>query len=299
MLCGSDFLVKFREQAITLPYGRIIVLLWFGLWIYVPGAASIFEALKFEQNWHSWSVFYFYYADFIMAMAIILILTANKITWTEIIGKDLSPTEFPSAIQLTIFLFFFSIAAAYALFIPLSYVVPGFVQWWYIDIPPVIFYELGTFPVLANVLSFFSLVVIAPIIEEVLFRGLLLRRWAKKWNLVKAIALSSIIFGALHSDPIGACAFGIGMCILYLRTQSLYVPIICHAANNFVAWLIEAGYIYWYGPEYWYGHEYQYTIVTLRSEWYIGLICGLIVVVWTVIFLKAPLRPREWKLPAT
>lgn len=228
-----------------------------------------------------------------MSVAIYVIVIASKTRWIEIIGKDLPTVEIPSAFKLTLFLFIFSIAAAYAFFIPLSYIVPNFVQWWYLDISPIIFYESGSYPVFANILGFLSLVVIGPIIEEVLFRGLLLRRWIKKWNVVKAIVLSSFLFGALHADPIGACAFGAGMCVLYLRTQSLYIPIICHAANNLVVWLIEAGYIFQNGP------NYQYTIEGLRSEWYIGLICGVIVALWTTKYLKAPIQSREWKLPAT
>ena len=229
----------------SFPYGIVIVLLWVGLWFYMPGAVSVFEKLGIEENWHSWSVFYTYYNHLVMSIAIVVILTASKTHWTVIVGKDLPKAEIPSALKLTVFLFIFSIAAAYALFIPLSHIAPNFVQWWYLDIPPLIFFESGSYPVFANILSFLSLVVIGPVIEEVLFRGLLLRIWIKKWRLIKSVILSSLIFGALHADPIGACVFGIGMCVLYLRTQSLYLPILCHMANNLVAWLIEAGYIFY------------------------------------------------------
>ena len=275
----------------SFPYGVIIVLLWVGTWFYIPGAESIFYSLEVDQNWHSWSVFYVYYNHFLMTIATLTIVIASKTHWTLIIGSDLPKAEIPSAIKLTVFLFIFSIAAAYALFIPLSYISPNFVQWWYLDIPSVIFYESGSYPVLANILGFISLVAIGPVIEEVLFRGLLLRIWIKKWGLVKSVVLSSLVFGALHADPIGACAFGIGMSILYLRTQSLYLPVLCHAVNNLIAWLIEAGYIFHYGP------NYQYTIDALRDEWYIGFICGVIITAWIARYLKKPIQSREWKLP--
>lgn len=277
----------------SFPYGIIIALLWIGPWFYLPGAEFVFEKLGVEQNWYSWSVFYAYYHHLVMSIAILVIIFASKTHWTLIVGKGLPKSEIPSAIKLAMFLFIFSIAAAYAWFIPLSHIAPSFVQWWYLDVPPIIFYESGTYPVLANILSFLSLVAIGPVIEEVLFRGLLLRIWIKKWRLIKSVVLSSLVFGALHADPIGACAFGIGMCILYLRTQSLYLPILCHAANNLVAWLVEAGYIFHHGP------NYQYTIEALRSEWYVGLICGVVIAVWFSIFLKKPVQSREWKLPAT
>jgi len=134
--------------------------------------------------------------------------------------------------------------------------------------------------------------VIVPVTEEVSFRGLLLRRWAQKWNMTKAVLLSSLIFGLLHADPIGAFAFGIGMCVLYLKTQSLYVPIVCHALNNLIAWLVEAGYFLWDEP------NYQYTLADLRSEWYIGLICSFIVALWAISYLKTPIKSTEWKFPS-
>lgn len=277
----------------SFPYGVIIVLLWVGTRFYIPGAETIFDRLGIEQNWHSWYVFYVYYSHLVMTIAVLLILFASKTHWSVIIGRDLPKAEIPSAFKLTIFLLILSIAAAYALFIPLSYISPNFVQWWYLDIPPIIFYRSNAYPVLANILGFVSLVAIGPVIEEVFFRGLLLRIWIKKWGLVKSVLLSSLVFGVLHADPIGACAFGIGMSILYLRTQSLYLPILCHAVNNLVAWLIEVGYIFQYGP------NYQYTIDALRSEWYIGFTCAIIVAVWIAKYLKKPVKSREWKLPAT
>ncbi len=226
-----------------------------------------------------------------MICAIAFVLFVSKIKWDAVIGKELSTSEILPALKLTAFLFIFSIAAAYALFIPLSYVVPNYVYWWYLNIPSSIYYDSGTFPASANTLSFILLVGIAPIVEEILFRGLLLRRWIEKWGVARAIILSSIIFSALHADPIGAFAFGVGMCILYLRTQSLYVPIVCHVVNNLVCWLIEAGYFFWYGP------DYEYTIEALRGEWYVGFICGLIVLIWAAVFLKSPVHTRNWKLP--
>jgi hypothetical protein len=49
---------------------------------------------------------------------------------------------------------------------------------------------------------------------------------------VRAAVLSSLCFALLHLDLVGAFAFGMVMCVLYLRTRSLLVPILCHALNN-------------------------------------------------------------------
>jgi len=285
--------VNSKQPASSFSYGRIIVVLWFGVALYLPGAATLFEIFGIENKWYLWNIFYSLYAELVVSVVVFVIVVVWKIRWAdEIIGKDFSVREITPAIKLTIFLIIFSIAASYAVFIPLSYVVPDFVQWWFLDSAPIIYYDSDAFPIIPNVLSFLSVVVITPILEEITFRGLLLRRWTKKWNMSKAILFSSILFGVLHADPIGSFAFGVGMCVIYLKTQSLYVPIFCHAANNLVAWLVGAGYILKDGP------THQYTIDALRNEWYIGLICSVIVVIWTIKYLKTPIKSYEWKLPS-
>jgi membrane protease YdiL (CAAX protease family) len=77
-------------------------------------------------------------------------------------------------------------------------------------------------------------VVIAPPLEELLFRGILFQRWAYKWGVPRAAVLSSICFGVLHADPIGKFIFGMVMIWLYVRTDSLVVPALAHALHNAV-----------------------------------------------------------------
>jgi hypothetical protein len=82
------------------------------------------------------------------------------------------------------------------------------------------------------VLQSVLLVVLAPLVEETLFRGILLNRWATKWGIKRAIAVSALTFAILHVDLIGAFVFGVCMSLLYLRTSSLWPPIIVHASYN-------------------------------------------------------------------
>ncbi|MBI4234432.1 MAG: CPBP family intramembrane metalloprotease [Chloroflexi bacterium] len=74
--------------------------------------------------------------------------------------------------------------------------------------------------------------ILAPLWEELLFRGVLLHRWAHKWSPTRGILLSSLIFALLHVDTVGAFVFGLVMCILYVKTHTLIVPVIAHALNN-------------------------------------------------------------------
>ena len=72
--------------------------------------------------------------------------------------------------------------------------------------------------------------------EEFLFRGVILHRFTVKWGVEWAVLASSIIFGLLHSDIIGAFIFALVMCILYIKTASILVPIVAHMINNMLAY---------------------------------------------------------------
>lgn len=82
-------------------------------------------------------------------------------------------------------------------------------------------------------------VVIAPVIEEVLFRGILLNRWATKWSVGTAVFATSIAFGFLHANPVGITVVGLVAAVLYLKTRSLLIPIAFHAANNLIATILD------------------------------------------------------------
>jgi membrane protease YdiL (CAAX protease family) len=84
-------------------------------------------------------------------------------------------------------------------------------------------------------LALLGLVVLPPLVEEVVFRGVLLERFTIKWRIGVAIIVSSVAFGILHADPVGAGVFGVVTCLLYLRTGSLWPGILIHFANNLLA----------------------------------------------------------------
>ena len=44
------------------------------------------------------------------------------------------------------------------------------------------------------------LVIVAPVTEEFIFRGVFLHRWAARWGVLWSIILSSLLFGAIHRD---------------------------------------------------------------------------------------------------
>lgn len=271
--------------------GRYLIPFWFLPLFYLPGAYTLLDNFVGDLPWYWWDVGFYYYAHLIFAAPILLLGWISRLDWRSLFGKPPVKQDLIPSLKLTLFLFLFSIAAAYALFLPLSYLVPEFVQWWYIDLPDLIYFDDYRFPLAANMLSFISLVVLAPLLEEIAFRGYLLQRWSRTWGIIPAVLVSSLIFGIAHPDPIGAVAFGIGMAIIYLRTQSLFVPIICHAANNLLAWLLEAGYLAVEGP------GYEYTLEDFQNEWVLGLACALVCIAWIIHYIRQPAVYRTWRLP--
>lgn len=78
---------------------------------------------------------------------------------------------------------------------------------------------------------------LAPIFEELVFRGLLQKTVAHYTTPLLAVAISGLLFALSHFDfyqiP-GLLVLGLILSISYYRTKTLYTPIIAHVINNLV-----------------------------------------------------------------
>ena len=79
----------------------------------------------------------------------------------------------------------------------------------------------------------------APLLEEIVFRGIIYKGMensgVRPWV---AILVSAFVFGAIHFYPwqfLGAGLLGIVLALVYWKTKSLLLPIILHAFNNLVS----------------------------------------------------------------
>lgn len=93
-----------------------------------------------------------------------------------------------------------------------------------------------------KVAGFITVCILAPIFEEILFRGILLRGMLQnKMNPVWAIILSSILFGLAHMNPwqfLGAGILGAIFAYVYYRTKSLWMCIFLHSLNNTISFIL-------------------------------------------------------------
>lgn len=83
-------------------------------------------------------------------------------------------------------------------------------------------------------------VVMAPVLEEILFRGLIQNSASREYGPVRGILIASAIFGIIHLVPqqvINAFFCGIILGYIYYRTKSLIPVIAIHLLNNGVAYI--------------------------------------------------------------
>jgi uncharacterized protein len=95
--------------------------------------------------------------------------------------------------------------------------------------------------------------VVAPICEEILFRGYVftaLRSWRGTWP---AAVITGLLFGAVHAgsapaiDLVPLAGLGFGLCLLYRFSGSLYPCIVAHSLNNSIAFAALEGWD-WQAP---------------------------------------------------
>lgn len=93
-------------------------------------------------------------------------------------------------------------------------------------------------------LGIFVTVILAPLTEDMIFRGYVYQALAQRMNKWAAIAGSSPIFALLHIQFFGP---GMAICILffgtasawlYSRFNSIYPSLLFHALNNLWAYII-------------------------------------------------------------
>ena len=87
-------------------------------------------------------------------------------------------------------------------------------------------------------LAAIALVVVGPILEEVIYRGLIYGKLRKKHSLITSILVVSILFGFLHGQwnvGIDVFALSVVACLMRETTGTIYAGIILHILKNTIA----------------------------------------------------------------
>ena len=83
--------------------------------------------------------------------------------------------------------------------------------------------------------TFILMVISAPVLEELIFRGIMLEGLLKKYTPATSIIISSVLFGIAHLNPwqlVSGLIIGIFSGWVYYKTRSLVPSVIIHAAAN-------------------------------------------------------------------
>ena len=93
-------------------------------------------------------------------------------------------------------------------------------------------------------LAYGSVVVLGPLAEELIYRGLLYRIFRRQWGVLRSAVLTALIFGLAHGEPwyvFGLVALGVLFALVYEFSGSLTTAAVAHAAHNAVSMTVIIG----------------------------------------------------------
>ena len=85
-------------------------------------------------------------------------------------------------------------------------------------------------------------VILAPVLEEIIFRGLIFNKLNSKLSTTAAIIISALIFGIYHMNIVqglNAFVLGIVFAYIYSKTYNLWICIIAHFVNNLLSLILQ------------------------------------------------------------
>lgn len=96
---------------------------------------------------------------------------------------------------------------------------------------------------MALILSFVMIVILAPLVEELLFRGWIFGSLRVRFSAAVTIFVTAVLFALVHMDPTGlypiaVLAPGLIMSVIRENTGSVKGAILAHAIYNGIGWLL-------------------------------------------------------------
>ena len=92
-----------------------------------------------------------------------------------------------------------------------------------------------------GLISMLCVVVVAPIFEEVLFRGKIFSVFSATLSPLLSALASALLFGVMHGNvavALEAFLVGIVLSYIYILKGSIFAPILLHIMNNIVAYVM-------------------------------------------------------------
>lgn len=136
------------------------------------------------------------------------------------------------------------------------------------------------------ILFLISIVILAPLLEEIVFRRILFLGLSKKFNFFVSAIISSIIFAIGHDifGIAGAAAFGIACCLLYRKYENILAPMVLHFINNLIAGVM-ISFSYFMGTL----NEQTETITNADIKYYF-IVGGIVIAISLILFIRFIVR---------
>lgn len=83
--------------------------------------------------------------------------------------------------------------------------------------------------------AFTKVAIVAPVIEELIFRGIILNGFKRNYSPAKAVVISALLFALFHLNPWQFPAtFVLGLLLgwIFIRTDNIILAIVGHSINN-------------------------------------------------------------------
>jgi len=208
--------------------------------------------------------FLIYYIFSVGAPAWYYLRVKNEITGSTGFGLSIKDYRIAGLIMIG------TVALALGIISPLVNLLP--IPEWFLEVMK----NMGSPTHFAMLIAF---VVAAPVLEEIIFRGIILDGLLKKYSPTTAIIASSILFGLIHMNPwqfISAFLGGIFIGWVYYRSRNLSLAIIIHATNNLFFTL----------PAFFMSEEEYYSFDTPIVEYYGGALPFALIIMGCVALLS-------------
>lgn len=138
--------------------------------------------------------------------------------------------------------------------------------------------------------AFMKVAVVAPIVEELIFRGLILQGFRKNYNGFTAVVMSALLFALFHLNPWQFPAtFVLGLLLgwIVLRTNSIILAILGHSINNF---LVLLSITYWDKIS-----AHAFYLLEKENRYYISSLIVLLSLLFLYVFSIQ--RPKKVNAP--
>ena len=195
---------------------------WLGLGLLILIVAGYLLALAQLEPSQSMSIFYVATFEFLLLIPIAIIFLWRKVSWKELGFRIFNRNALSLGCGLLV--------AVYVLVIINNLIMVALGVVTQADVISEILGEID-----APYLFAFVTAIVAPITEEIFFRGFLFKGFREKYGWVNALMFSSIIFALFHGQLatlIPTFLLGALFAYMYQRTESVYPGMILHFMVN-------------------------------------------------------------------